>query len=86
MKPIGISLYPIGVSRHTRPCLLENVFLFTVLLERKSGITGVPFGRTDLSIGANGTTFHTLLHRHVSLGFKGCPKSVFFMLFFKNVL
>ena len=27
----------------------------TVFLERKSGITGVPFGRTDLSIGAIGT-------------------------------
>ena len=30
--------------------------------ERKSGITKVPFGRTDLSIGGIGTTVHVLSH------------------------
>ena len=57
-------------------CFFHVVFqkcVVTVLLERKSGITGVPFGRTELSIGRIGTTFHALLHRHgpVGLGFQG---------------
>ena len=48
---------------------------FTVFLERKSGITGLPFGRTELSIGGIGTTFHALLHRHGPVGtsFQGMP-------------
>ena len=47
-----------------------------VFLERKSGITGVPFGRTDLSIGGIGTTFQALSHRlgPVGPGFQGAPK------------
>ena len=46
---LEFSFPPTGVSRHTRPCILQSVFL-TVDLERKSGITGVPFGRTELSL------------------------------------
>ena len=48
----------------------------TVFLERKTGITGVPFGRTDLSIGGIGTIFHALSHRHGPAGpsFQGMPE------------
>ena len=51
--------------------------LLTVFLERKTGITGVPFGRTDLSIGGIGTTFQALSHRHgpVGPGFQGMPET-----------
>ena len=50
--------------------------LLSKKLERKTGITGVPFGRTDLSIGGIGTTFHALLHRHGPVGpsFQGMPE------------
>ena len=36
----------------------------------------MPFGRTDLSIGGIGTTFHALLHRHGPVGpsFQGMPE------------
>ena len=53
-----------------------KMFFLTVFLERKSGITGVPFGRTDISIGAISTTFHALLHRHGPVGssFQGMPE------------
>ena len=54
----------------------SKCFLLTVFLERKTGITGVPFGRTELSIGGIGTTFHALLHRHGPVGpsFQGMPE------------
>ncbi len=57
-----------------------NCFVLTVFLERKSGITGVPFGRTDLSIGGIGTTFQALSHRHgpVGPGFQGIPEKLDF--------
>ena len=44
--------------------------------ERITDMTGVPFGRTDLSIGGIGTTFHALLHRHGPVGpsFQGMPE------------
>ena len=56
------------------------MFVCTVFLERKTGITGVPFGRTDLSIGGIGTTFQALSHRHgpVGPGFQGMPEESFF--------
>ena len=52
-----------------------GAFRFFVL-ERNTGITGVAFGRTDLSIGGIGTTFHALLHRHGPGGpnFQGMPE------------
>ena len=64
-----------------------NVVL-TVFLERKSGITGVPFGRTDLSIGGIGTTVHALLHRHGPVGpsFQGMPEKSLFHVFLNSVL
>ena len=57
----------------------------TDILECKTGITGVPFGRTDLSIGGIGTTFHGLLHRHGPVGasFQGMPESLIFRIFQK---
>ena len=63
--------------------------LLTVLLERKSGITGVPLGRADLSIGGIGTTFQALSHRHgpVGLGFQGIPEKFDCHVFlFQNVV
>ena len=70
-----------------------HVFLFfDVFLERKSCITGVPFGRTELSIGWIGTSFHALLQRHgpVGPGFQGMPEKLDFhdlfdLLFFDSV-
>ena len=63
------------------------IFL-TVDLERKTGITGVPFGRTELSIGASGRKFSALESREgpVGPGIQGMPEKfdfhVFFLCFF----
>ena len=56
----------------------------TVILERKSGITGVSFGRTDLSIGGNGTDFCAPLRRDgpVGPGLQGMPEKFDFHDFF----
>ena len=61
-------------------------FCLTVFLERTTGITGVPFGRTDLSIGGIGTTFQALSHRHgfVDPGFQGMHEKCFFHVFFQK--
>ena len=55
----------------------------TVFLERKSAITGVPFGRTELSICGIGTDCCALLHRHGPVGpsFQGMPDKLTFCLF-----
>ena len=63
--------------------MLFTKCFWTVFLERKSGITGVPFGRTDISIGGIGTTF-TLFYTDTApraLVFKGCPKKIILMFF-----
>ena len=54
-----------------------KMLFLTVFLERKTGMTGVPFGRTDLSIGGIGTTFQALSHMYgpVGLGFQGMPET-----------
>ena len=44
---MGLSFYPDGVFLTTRPCFFTNCFL-TVDLERKTGITGVPFEAAPL--------------------------------------
>ena len=48
----------------------------TVDLERKTGITGVPFGRTELSIRASCRKFRALLPREgpVGPGIQGMPE------------
>ena len=48
----------------------------TVFLERKTGITGVPFGRTELSIRASCRKFRALLPREgpVGPGIQGMPE------------
>ena len=55
----------------------------TVFLELQNGITGVSFGRTDLSLGGIGTTFHALSHRHGPVGpsFQGMPEKFDFDVF-----
>ena len=50
-------------SRLTPDDVFYKCFRLTVFLERKSGITGVPFGRTELSLRLSGTQFRALLHR-----------------------
>ena len=59
-----------------RPWFFEKCFLLTVDLERKTGITGVPFGRTELSIGASGRKFSALESREgpVGPGIQGIPE------------
>ena len=80
----GCSRLSGGYFFSIRPWFLEKCFFLTVDLERTNGITGVPFGRTELSTGANGTTFCALLHRDGPVPWaplcKGCPKSVIFMI------
>ena len=63
------------------------VFVLTVSLERTTGISGVPFGRTDLSIGAPNTTFHAFLHGHGPVGpsFQGMPEKFDFHIFVELV-
>ena len=64
------------------------ILIFLIFLERNPGIIGVPFGRTELSICGNGTTFHALLHRHGPVGpsFQGMPEKFDFHVFFDFVL
>ena len=46
----------------------KSVFVLTVDLERKTGITGVPFGRTELSIRASCRKFRALSSREGPVG------------------
>ena len=59
----------------TRPYFFTNFFL-TVDLERKTGITGVPFGRTELSIRASCRKISALESREgpVDPGIEGMPE------------
>ena len=59
--------------------------LLTVFLDHKSGITGVPFGRTELSISGHGTDCFALLRRGgpVGPGFQGMPEKFDFHVFQK---
>ena len=60
-------------------------------LERKNGITGVPFGRTELSIGASGRNLSALESREgpVGPGIEGMPETIdfhdFFIFFFEKI-
>ena len=80
---MGFSFYPLGDSRPSRPCLLQ--FVFTVFLECKTGITGVPFGRTKVSIPLVGSLFRDLSHRHGPVGtsLQGMPENFDFHVFSK---
>ena len=53
-----------------------TIFVLTVLLERNTGITGLPSGRTELSIGGIGKPVHALLHKHGPVGpsLQGMPE------------
>ena len=59
-------------------CFLLGQFLID-FLEFQNGKAMVGFGRTDLSIGANGTTCCALLHRDgpVGPGVQGMPENSF---------
>ena len=56
--------------------VFRKVFLLTPDLERKNGITGEPFGRTELSIRASCRNFSALSSREgpVGLGIQGIPE------------
>ena len=56
--------------------VFRKVFFLTVDLERKTGITGVPFGRTELSIRASCRKFSALSSREgpVGPGIQGIPE------------
>ena len=65
--------------------VLTNCFFVVVFLERITGITGVPFGRTVRSSRSVGSVqlfmlFYTDTVRW-ALAFKGCPKSLIFIFF-----
>ena len=80
---MGLSFYPDGVFfNHQTMFLLRTVFL-TVDLERKTGITGVPFGRTELSIRASCRKFRALASREgpVGPGIQGIPEKCDFHVF-----
>ena len=59
-----------------RPWCFEKCFCLTADLERKTGITGVPFGRTELSIRASCRKFRALASREgpVGPGIQGMPE------------
>ena len=65
--------WPAAILR-IRPPFSQPLFPWS---PSKSGKTRVPFGRTDLSIGGIGTTFHALLHSHGPVGssFQGMPET-----------
>ena len=71
-----------------------ELFLLTVDRKRKAGITGVPFGRTEVSIPLFCSLFRALSHRHGPVGpsLEGMPEKsgshVFFYICFdclKNI-
>ena len=70
----------------TRPCAeIHNFFLrnFWVFMERKMGMTGVPFGRTEVSIPFFWSFFWDLSHRHGPVGpsLQGMPEKLDFHVF-----
>ena len=67
--------------------VFRKVFFLTVDLERKNGITGVPFGRTELSIRASCRKFRALASREgpVGPGTQGMPEKFDFHDFFTHV-
>ena len=80
---MGLSFYPDGVFCSNQAKFFTNCFL-TVDLERKTGITGVPFGRTELSIRASCRIFSALSSREgpVGPGIQGIPEKFDFHDFF----
>ena len=66
----------------TRPCFFVKCFL-TVALERKSGITGVPFVLTEVSVPFVLSFFRALPHRHGPVGpsLHGMPEMFDFHFF-----
>ena len=74
---------PVGPGFQEMPeklFFMSSKMFFLWFSWKASGITGVPFGRTDLSIGGIGTTVHALLHRHGPVGpsFQGVPEKKWF--------
>ena len=63
--------------------VFREVFFLAVDLERKTGITGVPFGRTELSIRASCRKFRALASREgpVGPGIQGMPEKFDFHVF-----
>ena len=59
-----------------KPCFFEKCFVVTVDLERKTGMAGVPFGRTELSIRASCRICSAFSSREgpVGPGIQGIPE------------
>ena len=81
-----VPVFPVVISSPSDHGFSKSVFL-TVDLERKTGITGVPFGRTELSIRASCRKFRALLPREgpVGPGAQGRFEKKYFHVFLKNV-
>ena len=76
-------VFVVVISSSPEHAFSKSVFL-TVDLERETGMTGVPFGRTGLSIRASCRKFRALASREgpVGPGTQGMPgKFVFQVLF-----
>ena len=83
-----VPVFPVVFSSPSDHGFSKSVF-FTVDLERKTGITGVPFGRTELSIRASCREFRALASREgpVGPGIEGMPEQFdFYHLFLDLVL
>ena len=66
------------MSPTIRETKLAKLLIF-FFLERNMGITGVPFGRTELSLRLSRTEFCALLRREVpeGSGVQGMPEKTF---------
>ena len=75
-----VPVFPVVISSLHHTMVFRIVFFLTVDLERKTGITGVPFGRKELSICASCRKFCTLASREgpVGPGIQGMPEKLDF--------
>ena len=88
-----VPVFPVVISSPSDHVFVRKVFFLTVDLEPKTGITGVPVGRTELSIRASCRKIRALASREgpVSPGTQGMPEKFDFhdlfrpFLFEKNV-
>ena len=79
-----VPVFPVVISSPSDHGFSKSVFLLTVDLERKTSKTGVPFGRTELSICASCGKFRALASREgpVGPGIQGIPEKFDFQFFF----
>ena len=80
-----VPVFPVVISSPSGHGFSKSVF-FTVDLERNTGITGVPFGRTVLSISASCRKFRAFASRKgpVGPGIEGISEKFDFHEFLKK--